>query len=114
MSFLRKIGEKLGIVEEESKTEKLRKERDGIKKTLADNLKLLNFTESEIDEVIAVIEKTEDEIQKRKDELIGTNINNPNPNEIMKEIFQEIRDLEMQMGLEVKAKIAEIKTRKGM
>ncbi len=113
MSFLKKIGQKLGIVEE-NKTEKLRKERDGIKKTLADNLKLLNFTEDEIDEVIDVITKTEDEIQKLKDELVGTNINNPNPNEIMKEIFQEIRDLEMQMGLEVKAKISEIKTRKGM
>lgn len=114
MSFLKKLGQKLGIVEEESKTEKLRKERDGIKKTLADNLKLLNFTENEIDEVIAVIEKAEEEIQKRKDELIGTNINNPNPNEIMKEIFQEIRDLEMQMGLDVKAKISEIKIRKGI
>ena len=32
----------------------------------------------------------------------------------MKEIFQEIRDLEMQMGLDVKAKISEIKIRKGM
>ena len=114
MSFLKKLGQKLGIVEEESKTEKLRKEREGIKKTLADNLKLLNFTEDEIDEVIAVIEKAEEEIQKRKDELIGTNINNPDPNEIMKEIFQEIRDLEMQMGLDVKAKISEIKIRKGM
>ena len=53
-------------------------------------------------------------IQEKKDSLIGTNINNPNVNEDMKKIFQAIRNIQLQMGEDVKEKIAEIKGRKGL
>lgn len=113
MGIFRKIGEFLGIVEE-NKTEKIMQERSEIKNTLANNLKNIGFTEDEIEEVLDVITKSEEAIQVQKDLLIGTNINNPDPNIIMREIFDEIRRLQIQTGVDVKAKIAEIKARKGM
>lgn len=113
MGFFRKIGEFLGIVEE-NKTEKIMNERSEIKNTLANNLKGIGFTEDEIEEVLDVVTKSEEAIQEQKDLLIGTNINNPDPNIIMREIFDEIKRLQLQTGVDVKAKIAEIKARKGM
>lgn len=113
MGVFRKIGEFLGIVEE-NKTEKIMQERSEIKNTLANNLKGIGFTEEEIEEVLDVVTKSEEAIQEQKDLLIGTNINNPDPNIIMREIFDEIKRLQLQTGVDVKAKIAEIKARKGM
>lgn len=113
MKFFRKIGEFLGLVEE-NKTAEIMKERDGIKATLAKNLQSIGFTEDEINEVLAIITKAEEDVQVQKDMLIGTNINNPNPNPVMRERFAEIRKIQLQSGEDIKAKIAEIKARKGM
>ena len=113
MKFFRKIGEFLGLVEE-NKTAEIMEQRDGIKGTLVKNLKGIGFTDDEINEVLAIIKKAEDDVHVQKDMLIGTNINNPNPNAIMREKFAEIRRIQLQSGEDIKAKIAEIKARKGM
>ena len=61
-----------------------------------------------------LIDSLIEKIQEKKDALIGTNINNPRVNEDMKTIFQAIRNIQLQMGEDVKEKIAEIKGRKGL
>ncbi len=113
MKFLRRIGEFLGLIEE-NKTAEIMEEREGVKKTLANNLSNIGFSEEEIAEVLAIITKAEEDVQKQKDLLIGTNINNLNPNPIMREIFGKIREIQLKSGEDMKAKIAEIKARKGM
>ena len=113
MKFLRRIGEFLGLIEE-NKTAEIMEEREGVKKTLANNLSKIGFSEEEIAEVLAIITKAEEDVQKQKDLLIGTNINNLNPNPIMREIFGKIREIQLKSGEDMKAKIAEIKARKGM
>lgn len=112
MDFFKKIGEKLGFVEEENKTEQIRQEREKIKQTLIDNLKKINFTDAEIEEVLVILTKMEADVQVQKDLLIGTNINNPDPGPVMNEMLGEIRRLEIKAGENIKAKIAEIRARK--
>lgn len=111
MSFLEKLGKKLGIIPE-NKTEEIMKERSAIKETMAKKLSDIGFTNDEIDEVLAILTKSEADVQKQKDLLIGTNINNPYPNLIMREIFEEIRHIELKAASDIKAKIAEITERK--
>lgn len=111
MGIFKRLAEKLGIIEE-NKTEKIINERTGIKATLAANLKNINFTEEEIDEVLSIITKMEQDVQIQKDRLIGTNINNYTPEIIMKEIFDEIKRIQLQSGEDIRAKIAEINARK--
>jgi len=111
MDFIKKLGEKFGFIEE-NKTEKINKERSQIKETMAQNLQRIGFSEQEINEVLAILDKSEEEIQKQKDLLIGTNINNPDPNLIMREIFEEIRRIELKAASDIKTKISEIRLRK--
>lgn len=113
MELFRKLGEKLGIIEED-KTEKIMQERAKIKETMSRNLERIGLTQEEIMEVLSILDKSEDEIQKQKDLLIGTNINNPEPGIIMKEIFDEIKRLQLKAASDIKAKIAEIRTKKGI
>lgn len=95
-----------------AKTEKIKQERENIKETFRKNLREIGFTTMEIDEVIDVIVMYEQKIEYAKLKLIGTNINNPDPSEIMHDVFSEIREYELNMGRDVKAKIEEIKKRK--
>lgn len=113
MKFVKKIGKKLGIIKQ-SKTEEINEERSEITLTLMNNLKKIGFSDEEVEEVVEIIDLAEAKIQEKKDSLIGTNINNPNVNEDMKKIFQAIRNIQLQMGEDVKEKIAEIKGRKGL
>ena len=113
MKFVRKIAKKLGIIKQ-SKTEEINEERSEITLTLMKNLKAIGFTDDEVEEVVEIIDLAEAKIQEKKDSLIGTNINNPNVNEDMKKIFQAIRNIQLQMGEDVKERIAEIKGRKGL
>lgn len=113
MKFLKKIGEKLGLIEE-NRTEKIMEERSSIKENLAVKLKESGFDDYEINEVLDIITKAEADVQKQKDLLIGTNINNLEPNIIMREIFEEIRRIQLKSGEDIKLKIAEIKARKGI
>ena len=95
-----------------SKTDILNSVRAQMKKTMAQNLKNIGFTKEEIKEVIDIINETEKEIQFKKDALVGTNINNDHTEEIMKKTFYDIRQMELKMAEDIKAKIAEIKTKK--
>lgn len=113
MNFFRTIGEKLGIIEED-KTAKIKKERSQIVQTMANNLANIGFTEEEINEVLVILEKSEEDVQKQKDLLIGTNINNDDVNSTMKPIFDEIRRLQLKAASDIRQKIAEIKQRKGI
>ena len=111
MDFIKKLGEKLGLIEED-KTEKIHAERSMLKLNLANKLQSINFTEQEINEVLDILTKMEADVQIQKDLLIGTNINNPYPDIIMNEVLDEIRRLEVKAGEDMRAKIAEIKERK--
>ena len=111
MEFLKKIGEKLGIIEEDT-TAKINAEREKIKETMKQNLSNIGFTKEEIDEVLNILIESEKEVQKQKDLLIGTNINVDDVNLVMRPIFEEIRRLELKAAADIKVKIAEIKARK--
>lgn len=113
MKFVKKIAKKMGLIKQ-STTEEINEERSEITQTLMKNLKKIGFTDDEVEEVVEIIDLAEAKIQEKKDSLIGTNINNPNVNEDMKKIFQAIRNIQLQMGEDVKEKIAEIKGRKGL
>lgn len=113
MSFFKKLGEALGIISE-NRTEKINKKRSEVKASMEENLKSIGFSEEEIFEVIRIIDVAEKKIQEQKDLLIGTNINNHYVNETMKPIFEEIKKLQLKMADDIRAKIAEIKERKGI
>lgn len=97
---------------EKSQTEKINDARVQLKKTMQQNLKRIGFSNSEIKEVMEIITDTEQEIQMKKDALVGTNINNDHVGETMQKMFYDIRQLEFKMAADIRAKIAEIKARK--
>ena len=113
MSFFKKLGQALGIIPE-NKTEEINKKRSEVKDSMEANLKSIGFTQEEVDEVLHIITVAEDEIQKQKDLLIGTNINNRYFNETMRPIFAEIKRLQLKMADDIRNKISEIKQRKGL
>lgn len=111
MSFLDKF-KKNSKNDGGARTEQIKKDREAIKETFRTNLREIGFTSMEIDEVLDVITMYEEKIEFAKLKLIGTNINNPDPGEIMHDVFGEIREYELNMGRDIKAKIEEIKKRK--
>ena len=113
MSFFKKLGQALGIVPE-NKTQEINKKRSEVKDSMEANLKSIGFTDEEVNEVLDIITVAEDEIQKQKDLLIGTNINNQYFNETMRPIFAEIKRLQLKMADDIRNKISEIKQRKGI
>lgn len=113
MSFFKKLGQALGIVPE-NKTQEINKKRSEVKDSMEANLKSIGFTDEEVNEVLDIITVAEDEIQKQKDLLIGTNINNQYFNEAMRPIFAEIKRLQLKMADDIRNKISEIKQRKGI
>ena len=86
MKFIKNIGKMLGIIPE-NKTEEIREQRNKILDEMARKLTEVGFTKEEIDEVLNIQIESEKKIQEQKDLLIGTNINNPEPAIIMKEIM---------------------------
>lgn len=113
MKFVKKIGKMLGLIPD-NKTEEIREQRNKILDEMARKLTEVGFTKEEIDEVLNIQIESEKKIQEQKDLLIGTNINNPEPAIIMKEIMTEIRYLEEKAAMEMRAKIAEIRERRGI
>ncbi len=109
--LFKQIGKKIGIVEE-NKTEEIMEKRSEIKVTMAQNLKNIGFTDSEVKEVLDILEKSEKDVQEQKDLLIGTNINNDYTDIVMKQIFDEIRGIEIKAAADIRSKIAEIRSRK--
>lgn len=113
MGFLRKVAKKMGIAPK-NKEEQIKEERTDVKSTLEIKLKSIGFSDDEVDEVFAIIEHAENKMQIKKDSLVGMNINNPKVNEDMKVVFEAIRNIQNTMNEDVRAKIAEIKARKGI
>ena len=97
---------------EKTKTDIINEERLKLKKTMMQNLKNIGFSKDEIKEVVTIIDEAELEIQMKKDALVGSNINNDHVQETMKKIFYDIRQIELKMASDIKAKIAEIKARR--
>ena len=118
MSFLRKIAEKFGINYDEpfvstpDRTDEINEERNNQKRILIENLKRINFTDSEIDEVTSILKKCEQMIQVVKDDLIGTNINNIDPQRTLLEKLERMREIELNAAKDIREKIAEINARK--
>lgn len=106
----------LGNPEGANLTEKYRKEREAIKAGMFKTLRGIGFSEKEISEVSSIIDKAEVEIQKVKDSLIGTNINEgidkTDPMLPLIKGKEKIRALEIKMGQDIKDKVAQIKARK--
>lgn len=106
----------LGNPDGENLTEKYRKEREAIKANIFKTLRGIGFSEKEIGEVSKIIDDAEVEIQKVKDGLIGTNINEGinkiDPMLPLVEGKNKIHNLEIKMGQDIKDKIAQIKARK--
>lgn len=111
MGFFKELGKKLGFIEED-KTAQIKEERSKIVSGISEKLKMLNFTDEEINEVTSILKKMEADVQIEKNALIGTNINNPDPTIIMKEKMDKIREIELKAAEDMRTKIAEIKKRK--
>ena len=111
MGILKKIAKKAGLVEK-NKTDEIMDKRAQLKKTISKNLKDAGFTNSEVNEVLDILKKCEDEMQAIKDSLIGTNINNDRTIEITENALNRMRNLELQAGADMRLKIAEIQASK--
>ncbi len=113
MKFIKKIGKKLGIIPD-NKTDEIMDERSKIKMNMTKSLNSIGFSEDEIQEVLSILTKCEQDVQKIKDEMIGTNINNDFAVEITQQKLNEIRKLELETANNIKNKISEIKQRKSL
>lgn len=113
MKFIKKIGKKLGFLPD-NKTEEIMDERAKIKVTMTKNLQSIGFNEDEIQEVLSILTKCEQDVQNIKDEMIGTNINNIFAVEITQQKLNEIRELELKAAQDIKMKISEIKQSKNL
>jgi hypothetical protein len=96
----------------ESKTEKIMEERSELKSKMKDNLKALNFTTIEINEVLDIVTVAERKIEKIKLGLVGSNINNDNTLALQGKAMEEIREIQKQLQIDIKDKVQEIRERK--
>ncbi len=102
MDIFEKIGKKFGIIKETSKTEEIMKQREDIKLNLAVKLYEAGFLDEEIETVLDIIKNAEDDIQKIKDSLIGTNINpEGDPVKPLYEGKEKIRERQIEMQKEI-------------
>jgi len=111
VKFFDDILKKFGF-KRKTKTDEIIEQRSNLKIRIAQNLRNNGFSASEINEVMEILKQCEDEIQIIKDSLIGTNINNNRVVEITEDALKRIRNLELQAGIDMKEKIAEIQARK--
>lgn len=102
--------------EDENLTDKMRRQREQIKKNLENTLISQGFSSIEVGKVLNVIEIAERDIQVIKDSLIGTNINNEDsdPMQVVEDGRLKIREREIKMGEEIKSVVAQIKKEKGL
>ena len=97
---------------QKSISEKIKEDRDKVRKVLENNLKQLGFTSLEIKEVQDIITMAEDDIQILKDSLIEVKTNNADPAPFMKKVTEEIRARQERMSIDIKKKVQQIKKRK--
>ena len=111
MDIFEKIGKKFGLIKEEkSKTEQIMEERNNIKLNLAVKLYKQGFSDDEIETILGIIESAEEDIQKIKDGLIGTNINpQGDPMEPLIKGKEAIRARQLQMQKDIQLAIEEFK-----
>lgn len=97
------------------KTKEITSERKKILKTMAENLKKLNFTLEEVRQVLDVINEAQDDILQIKEDMEGTNIDVSAEEAVYvtDKKTTEIRVRNEKMALDVRAKISEILKNKG-
>lgn len=89
------------------------KERNGIKKTIKNDLKRkLKFSDSEIQEVMEIIDNEEREINDLKSMLSNVNTNNDNTEDDVNLAVRKIKEAGERMALGVRQKTAEILMRR--
>src|SRR3989339_1337492 len=87
--------------------DKILSERDKIKGEIKVTLTGLGLNPPEIDEVLSIVDVAQDKIEKLKESLIGTNINQ-DPTEIQKKVYQEIQQIMAFMNIDLKRKVEDI------
>lgn len=106
MDFFKKKEEK------KTKTQEIEQERDSIKLNLAAKLYQIGFDESEVEQVLSVIQTAEEDINKIKKSLIGTNINpKGDPMEPLTEGVKKIKERQLLMQKEINELIENIKNK---
>jgi prefoldin subunit 5 len=93
------------------KTKEIERERAKILKQMSAQLKSINFTPEEINQVLEVINVAQDEIQHIKEEMEYTNIIESSADEAMyltEKKLTEIRARNEKMGLDIRAEITRI------
>lgn len=97
----------------EEKVVNAEKERMGIRKTIKNDLRRkLKFSDSEIKEVIQIIDNAEREINDLKFTLTNVNIDNDNTETDVELASKKIREAGERMALGIKQKTAEILLRR--
>lgn len=110
MNIFEKIKAKLGIKEEEkSQTEIIEEKREDLKFTLVKKMYEKGCSEDDIDKVLMIIESAENDIQRIKTSLIGTNINpEGDPNKPLYDGVTKIRARQQEMQYELNEALKEI------
>ena len=110
MDIFEKIGKKFGIIKEKSKTEEIMKQREDIKLDIAVKLYQMGCSDEEIEFVLNIIISAENDIQKIKDSLIGTNINpKGDPMKPLYEGREKIKQRQIELQKELNEAIQKIK-----
>ncbi len=94
---------------EKTKTEQINEKRSDLKLEITAKLYAIGFSDEEVEKVLIIIKSAEDDIQRIKDSLIGTNINPVgDPGAPLKDGIEKIRQIQVQMQKEVNETIAKI------
>lgn len=95
MSFFENFNKK---EEQPTKTEQIKESRHTVKLNLAVKLYEKGCTDDEVEEVLAVIETAETDIQIIKNSLIGTNINPNMEEDPMKPLYDGIEKIKQRQA----------------
>ena len=111
MDIFKKVGEKFGLIkkEEKSKTEQIEEQRNNLKMAIAIKLYKKGCSDEEIEQILAIIQSAEDDIQIIKNSLIGTNINpQGDPNKPLHDGIMKIRARQEEMQKELNEAIQKL------
>ena len=111
MEFLKTSNRQNNEKENLTELEKTKSERVMIKQQLSGIYNSLGFGETEKKLLFKIIDNAQDKIEKLKEMLIGTNIDN-DPAEITEKTLIEINQITEQMMIDLKAKTNELRARK--
>ena len=111
-NFLNKFMQAQGPDEENEYT-KLLSERDKLKQNIRENLKRMDFTSSEVNEVFSIINVCYDQLEAEKAKLYDVPVDRAFDYK-RKEVKAEVSKLTRSMLTSLKLKVSEIRTRKGL